>query len=236
MADNFLTDKEHAALAAAIVEALNTYMHAFTTAEIKSHCSQCGQIDSHSNHQGKPWKLTIHNVWYSVEGANDQAFSLHFEGYGNQGKLKISGTFPRTAGGDHISLPSGTAHPEIRVTLSRGAETIAKEITRRFMPEYLPVLADIQKRKQSMDAYAAKQETNTKALIKAFEVTFSDQRPDLLQNAMKNGNFHVGSHRCFSGEVRVSETTADLHINSIPIATAHKIAALLMELPKQEYK
>ncbi len=210
MADNLLTDKEHNALAVAIVKAMNEGLPA------------------------KTWTIIDHETWTQVKGQNGDAFSLDFEGYGNQGKLKISGVYPCTNDGGYIGVPNDTPDPAIGVSLSRGAETIAKEIIRRFLPDYLPVLAMVQKIKQERDTRAAKLAANTKALVEAFEVTFPIERPDIHQNAMKHGHFHIGSHRCFSGEVRVSETTADLKLSSIPFATAHKIAALLMALPKRK--
>lgn len=209
MADNLLTDKEHDVLAYAIVKAMNKDLPANT------------------------WRLAEHETWAEIKGPEGQAFSLHFEGYGNQGKLRVTGTFPRTNDGEYIGIPRGTSDPEIGVSLSRGAETIAKEITRRFLPEYLPILAMVQKTKQERDLIAAMVASNTAALAAAFEEPLS-KNETTRKETLKNGHLHVGSHRCFYGEARISTTTVNLTLGSIPLATAHKIAALLMELPKDK--
>jgi hypothetical protein len=88
---------------------------------------------------------------------------LHAAGYGctfhwsmyPAGRIEIGGVYPVTADGKHLypSQVYGTATPGITVSTTRTSKAIAAEITRRFLPAYLPVYDKLAERAAGADAY-----------------------------------------------------------------------------------
>lgn len=77
------------------------------------------------------------------------------------GKVNVSANWP-TPGGEHNPrvMPSDLRnpeeqHPTIKVSISRGAATIAKEINRRFLPEYTRILGRIREKIQRDNEWEA---------------------------------------------------------------------------------
>lgn len=89
-------------------------------------------------------------------------------------KCSVSGEWPRTAKGE-VQAPYFSAHsqngpksPDIGISISRPAETLAKDILRRFIPAYQALYAAQVERVNSANDYAAKTATNKARLEKAF--------------------------------------------------------------------
>jgi hypothetical protein len=95
----------------------------------------------------------------------EQSLYLAFDIYGNVGKVEISAQYPERARELYR-----VKRPEIRVSHSRGAGVIAKEIKRRLMPEYLPELAKVQQRIKEVEEAEAVQAIATKAVATALGV------------------------------------------------------------------
>ncbi|MEU7863466.1 hypothetical protein [Nonomuraea sp. NPDC049141] len=97
---------------------------------------------------------------------DDQSFYLNFGGWKNEGKVSISARYPERARELYR-----VEHPVIKVSYSRGAATIAKEINRRLMPSYLTALADVQQRLKEMETAESRQESIAFALADALGVS-----------------------------------------------------------------
>jgi len=85
------------------------------------------------------WKQTFEtfDTYYDNTHCNvymdqpDEArFSLRIQGE----RITAYALLPQYAG--YISLPYGETSPRITVAISRGAETVVKELARRFLPEF----------------------------------------------------------------------------------------------------
>jgi hypothetical protein len=117
-------------------------------------------------HLGKPWEYQEPGGYRWIGRiANGKAeirlrASDQSRGSGQRDirRIIVSGFYP----GDH--LPWGTKLPRITVAMSRGAETLAKEIRRRFLSKYLALYGENQKSKRENEAWL-KQEDKTRAKL-----------------------------------------------------------------------
>ena len=91
----------------------------------------------------KPASPSNHPGYAVIEGPDGRAFSLNnASGLGNRGKIHISAVFPDRIGDRQAWRPaSGVSYPSINVSPHRGPAAVAREISRRLMPEYLPMFA-----------------------------------------------------------------------------------------------
>jgi hypothetical protein len=115
---------------------------------------------------------------------------------------------------------------EITVAISRGPATIAKEITRRFLPDYLRILTLANAKVASDIAYETDVRLNLKRLAKAADttVTFDDaNRWD------KREAFSLSIGEVY-GTVHASNKTATLELRSLPIKQAEEVLRLVMRL------
>jgi hypothetical protein len=95
-----------------------------------------------AKHLGAPWSLKPereNQSWdlsVSLVGEGGREISLGSQRYGDNagGRLGVHGTSLRQQGAGYSHY--GITWPTITVAESRGAEAIAKEITRRLLPEY----------------------------------------------------------------------------------------------------
>jgi hypothetical protein len=99
---------------------------------------------------GAGWKLDAlrdpsdDNGYRNLSHTDGRSFSMFVSIWGkHDGKVSVSGNWnfgDRELG---ISFPYGKSQPKISVALDRGAAVIAREITRRFLPEYDKFFAEI---------------------------------------------------------------------------------------------
>lgn len=84
------------------------------------------------------------NGYRNVSHTDGRSFSMFASLWGkHDGKVSVSGNWnfgDRELG---ITFPYGKTQPKISVALDRGAAVIAKEITRRFLPDYDKLFAEI---------------------------------------------------------------------------------------------
>lgn len=84
------------------------------------------------------------NGYRNVSNTDGRSFSLYASLWGkHDGKVTVSGNFSYGDRELGLSFPYGKSQPKISVSMDRGAETIAKEITRRFLPDYDRLFAEI---------------------------------------------------------------------------------------------
>ena len=86
---------------------------------------------------GREWQHDIGWPGFGerISGPSDRFITLTVP-YNTRGQVEISGSYPAGS-----SAMYDLKHFEITVRADRGAEVIAKEITRRLMPDYLAELA-----------------------------------------------------------------------------------------------
>lgn len=105
-----------------------------------------GQVLEHL----KPWYIDHSHDYYNVRAIRDDMpeaalwFNLDRE------RLEISGGYPRKYEPYASENP-----PRISVSAGRPAESIAKDIKRRFLPEYIPLYAQKVKLKRETEAQIA---------------------------------------------------------------------------------
>lgn len=139
----------------------------------------------------------------------------------DQGRIKVSGCYPT----DH-NVYRSESH-DIGVSRNRGSVTIAREITRRLMPAYLPELQVSQQALQrSVEAFQAR----TAAAEQICAALPGTRMPDI-----DSGRYGYRIYLEIPGPIG---GTADLHhagdgvtleLRSVPTATLLRIFALITE-------
>jgi hypothetical protein len=158
---------------------------------------------------------------------------LHFD-WPKAGKLSISGNFHFKLNKTYAEWvdvrewDTGTngraAYPEITVSTVRGAQTIACEIKRRMLPEYLRLHAKAAEQVAHAREYQGKRIVALKALA---AIVGEDLTKKLAaEPEMDRFNFYRESA---SGEVWACPTEANLTLRSIPLDKAQRILAICME-------
>lgn len=125
---------------------------------------------------GHAWeRVTTHEDDYRHAGqiarVDDPAVMLWIHGRGwthDPTKVEIHGDYPRTETGEYIYIDHEDRtkkNPEIRVSWARGADVVAREISRRLLPGYLERLTKVRERVAETD--------NREALRKQLAETFA---------------------------------------------------------------
>lgn len=152
------------------------------------------------------------------------------------GRLQIRGRYPvrdsRGEAQDHVGRILGRdgKRPVITVALKRGSLTIAKEIKRRFLPDYLNLLADVRVLRLEHEQWLSEQNAQREELLAALgdcgELPHNDR--DVVTVRLKNPCKAYGEFSAYGD-------TANVKLSSVPWATALKIAQVLREsVPQKE--
>jgi hypothetical protein len=159
-------------------------------------------------------------------GENDEKFGFTVITYGSQmGKLEISGDYPKGPEGEYLadSYVNGErmAPPRISVNGNRPGDKIAKDIERRFLPEYRVLLAKVKELKASREAYKNKYVSNARELVNIYGDRLND-RNNGFRLPLKNINGY--------GEVEsIGADSCNILLRSVSIPLARKILSLLAE-------
>lgn len=86
---------------------------------------------------GPEWSCQIADWRGRLLGPNNYALDITIA-WSKKTHVHIDGTYPGWREGKNY-LPYNAKRPEIYVAIDRGAAAIAKEITRRLLPEYVPL-------------------------------------------------------------------------------------------------
>lgn len=136
-------------------------------------------------------------------------------------KLEINALLPD--GSRDVLRYNENGRHEIGVSESRGAQVIAREITRRLLPAYLEQLADVQTRITKQQHAAATRAEVVQSLALAFRgsVASNGHRPD-------EARFGHGSRDYYgSVTVRHDATKVDLEMRGVSVDIARLIADVL---------
>lgn len=108
----------------------------------------------------------------------DGSLWVSAETYGNKKHFHFSGIYPKTAKGEYIR-PYGygeTPSDSINVSRTKNAEQIARDVTRRLLPEYALRLAKVREMVADYDGFHEKQRNAIKAVADGSGLTASDHR------------------------------------------------------------
>ena len=116
-----------------------------------------GKYKEHTNH-----------AFVTLESPDGVVLDLQGEGWRMNGRIEIRGAYPKDKRGQDTRsyvVGYGCAAPHITVSVDRTAEQIAKAITSRLMPQYLPQLAKAKELVKSWDTYQENRESTFKTVM-----------------------------------------------------------------------
>lgn len=147
-------------------------------------------------------------------------------------KLHISTSFPRDKQ-NHSHVGYGETHPSINVSVSKSAEQIGKDITRRLLPEYLPMLEKVRERIRNTETYL----DNKAAMGAALKAAFPQLKlRDEVNGSNYNGMKHNGSKVSLSAEcleIECSETRVELKISGLTLEQSKTLLAQFFAMKKE---
>jgi hypothetical protein len=186
-----------------------------------------------------------HEAWYGTgthyELVNatepDKRISLNASKH-LKGKVAVSGYWPRQ--GSYPLSPSdvGEDSPAIKVSLDRGYEAIAREISQRFVPAYHRVFDKLASKIAAGNEYQARRMANWQRLRDAGVIVNprpvagevweanTDPVADVRVRTAKGGRDYDQGY----GDVRMTgEDSVEIKLRSVPIDTAIRVLKALME-------
>lgn len=114
-----------------------------------------------------------------VELADGVRFHMSAGGYGNEGRITFSGDWPsyvKPDGGLTIVIPRDVwidnkqlHSPSISASLTRTVDQIAKDVERRFLPEYRPIWRAVKQRADDQTEYYRKQRETAERVARRTE-------------------------------------------------------------------
>ena len=110
-----------------------------------------------------------------ITGPNEAELAIRIETYGSRkGRIEVHGNFHIGRNREFIDVRDWNHTtsercklPEISVSGNRGAEAIAKEIKRRFLPEYLPLLQKAIDKRDAANSHEDKTRANLVILLQS---------------------------------------------------------------------
>jgi hypothetical protein len=158
---------------------------------------------------------------HKLVGPNEATIYLNVSGHTSGDRINISGGFNigsgRTGSG-YFVRPNMGINSEISVSLSRGEETIAREIQKRFLPVYMVELAAARKQRDANEAYHNAQLGNLQRL----QNLAGDCRK--LDCDAEKAYLLIGE---VYGYIRATDNTASLELRCLTIKQAEEIINLL---------
>jgi hypothetical protein len=157
-----------------------------------------------------------------IIGPNEAELSIRIETYGSRkGRIEISGNFHIGRGREFIDVREWNGSersklPEISVSGERGAQAIAKEIKRRFLPEYLPLLAKAIARRNEANSYEDKTRANLATLAEIAGARVPEERG-------RTTTYFTG------GDIQVCGDSITLKLSSLSVEQAKQILEMMKE-------
>jgi hypothetical protein len=165
-----------------------------------------------------------------LKGPNEAELAIRIETYGSRkGRVEVHGNFHIGRNREFIDVREwnhGTSErcklPEISVSGTRGAEAIAKEIKRRFLPEYLPLLQKAIDKRDAANSYEDKTRANLTALATIVNAHVPTERDRTTASFYHNDRAY--------GNVQCSGDSVTLKLCSLTMKQAERILTLLTEV------
>ena len=173
-----------------------------------------------------------------VEAGSKLSLWFRAGGYGNDGKIVIGYDRPRDAKGEYVYVyhPMGGAridNPTIRVSASKDALTIAKDINRRMLEACKNVHALVVKRIAELAEYEAKKldlVTELAAICNAKVINPNSSQPSI--NLYESINSRA-DYRCGYGSIIVNGDSTEITLRSLPSVLAKELTAVIVETIKK---
>jgi hypothetical protein len=165
-----------------------------------------------------------------IQGPNEAEIAVRIETYGSRkGRVEVHGNFHIGRNKEFIdvrewnhSTSDRCKLPEISVSGTRGAAAIAKEITRRFLPEYLPLLQKAIDKRDTANSYEDKTRANLVVLAAIVNARIPAERDRSTTSFYHNDKAY--------GDIQVSGDSVTLKLSSLTMQQAEQILTLLTEV------
>jgi len=157
-------------------------------------------------------------------GPNEAKLYISMEGDTKGDRIYIGGSFH--IGKDRFGNPGSYVRPDndpgtISVALKRGEEAIAREIRMRYLPKYLPALAQARQKRDAQQAYRTARHENLQKL----QNLGGDMRK--LDIDAERGYLHIGE---VYGHIEATNDSASLELRCLTIQQAEAIIKLLKKI------
>jgi hypothetical protein len=165
-----------------------------------------------------------------ITGPNEAELAIRIETYGSRkGRIEVHGNFHIGHNREFIdvrewnhSTSERCKLPEISVAGNRGAAAIAKEITRRFLPEYLPLLQKAIDKRDAANSYEDKCRKNLTLLAGIVNADVPTERDRTTASFYHNDKAY--------GDIQVSGDSVTLKLSSLTMEQAKRILTQLTEV------
>lgn len=173
------------------------------------------------------YKEHTNRAFVTLEGPDGVMLNLQGEGWRMNGRIQINGEYPKDKRGQDTRsyvVGYGCASPHITVGVDQPAERIAKAITSRLLPQYLPQLAKAKELVQSWDTYQEKKESTFKTLM--------GREPSEYESTSGKTRFVIGKldksqEYDTDADIYISGSSVKLTIDNVPPIMARAVLDLL---------
>jgi hypothetical protein len=162
-----------------------------------------------------------------IKGPNESELAIRIETYGaRKGRIEVHGNFHIGRNREFIDVREWNGSercklPEISVSGTRGAAAIAKEIKRRFLPEYLPLLQKAITKRDEHASYEDKTRANLTVLAAIVNAAVPTERDRSTASFYHNDKAY--------GDIQVSGDSVTLKLSSLTMGQAKQILTSLTE-------
>lgn len=160
---------------------------------------------------GEEWEPATKKDWCRSMVINENGARIFIRTDGDGDRLRVTGEYP----GDH--LPWGTDKPYITIAARRGADAIAKNIQRRFLPQYLPMFEKNMVMKVADERFQAQEEAAHESL-----------REILGADRVFDGSIRFTGPGDSRGSMSISGGSVTLELRSLSFECARSVACSLV--------
>jgi len=165
-----------------------------------------------------------------ISGPKEAELAVRVETYGSRkGRIEVHGNFHIGRNREFIDVREWNHQtsercklPEISVAGNRGPQAIAKEIKRRFLPEYLPLLQKAIEKRDAANSYEDKCRQNLTVLAKIVNARVPEERDRTTTSFYHNDKAY--------GDIQVSGDSVTLKLSSLTMEQAKQILTLISEV------
>lgn len=150
-----------------------------TTTELSKDSKSLLALDIAKSLGWKPKNREYDLPFYLIRPSDGAEIYLRIDEYSARGMVSISGSMPRAKDGRSPDIYEGNQplqSPSIKVSISRGADAIAKAITSRLLPEFDRQLALVREKIQLIDQEAVNHYTTLREVSAALSLPVTFQR------------------------------------------------------------
>jgi hypothetical protein len=165
-----------------------------------------------------------------IQGLNGAELAVRIETYGSRkGRVEIHGNFHIGRNREFVDVREWSHStsercklPEISVAGNRGAASVAKEIKRRFLPEYLPLLQKAIEKRDAATSWEDKTRANLVTLAAIVNASVPTERDRTTASFYHNDKAY--------GDIQVSGDSVTLKLSNLTMKQAKQILTSLTEV------